>query len=61
METRIATQTGMETHIAMVAVYKAVRSATHSSNVLSTTKRVVAALLNDDNVLDMYISWYMVS
>ncbi len=37
METRIATQTGMETRIATVAVYKAVRSATHSSNVLSTT------------------------
>ncbi len=51
METRIATQMGRETRIATVAVYKAVCSATHSSNVLSTTKRVMGALL-DENELD---------
>ncbi len=55
METRIATQTGMETRLATVAVYKAVHSVTHSSNVLLTTKHVMGALLDEDE-LDTSVS-----
>ncbi len=61
METRIATQTGMEMHIATVVLYTAVRLATHSSNGLYIDHEACDGCFTRRRRLAQHVPWYMVS